>query len=185
MVNMNQFRRGMVIEIEGRIWRILEFQHVKPGKGGAFMRTKLKNLDTGAVQDRTFREKEDYPEVVLESREMELLYHDAEGYHFMDQETYEQITLSADDLGDAVKYLRDHDTIQVSTHQGRPVGVELPASVTLRVEYTEPAVKGDTATGATKPARLETGLEVKVPLFIEEGEQVRVDTRTGEFLGRA
>ena len=185
MVNMNQFTRGMCLSIDGKNWKIVEFQHVNPGNWRAFVRTKLKDLSSGNVVERTFRDRDDFPEISLDARDMELLYHDADGWHFMDQENYEQVTLSTEDLGEFAEYIKDHDKVKVLILGGKPMGVELPAAVTLKVVYTEPAVKGDTATGASKDAKLETGLVVKVPLFVKEGETIKVDTRTGDFLGRA
>jgi elongation factor P len=182
---MNQFRRGMCLKINGKLTRIVEFQHVNPGNWRSFTRTKLKDLSTGRVTEESFRENDQFEEARLDSAEMQLLYSDVNGYHFMNQETYDQVTLSADDLGEAAKYLKNNDNINVDFYNGKAVGVELPASVTLKVVEAPPGVKGNTAQGATKLVKLETGLEVNVPLFIVEGEMIRVDTRTGACLGRA
>jgi elongation factor P len=185
MIDMSQFRRGMCLKINGKLMRIVEFQHVNPGNWRSFTRTKLKDLATGRVTEESFRENDQFEEARLEGAEMQLLYSDVNGYHFMNQETYDQVTLSKDDLGDAVQYLKDNDNINVDFYNGKAVGVELPASVTLKVIEAPPGVKGNTAQGATKLVKLETGLEVNVPLFIVEGENVRIDTRTGQCLGRA
>lgn len=182
---MNEFRRGMCLNIDGKLWKIVEFQHVNPGNWRAFVRTKMRDLATGNVVERTYRENDKFEEARLDNAEMQLLYSDANGYHFMNQETYDQVTLSAEDLGDAVNYIKDNDTIRVEFYNSKPIGVELPSAVTLKVVEAPPCVKGNTATGATKQVKLETGLVVAAPLFISAGESVRVDTRTGAFLGRA
>ncbi|RMH54045.1 MAG: elongation factor P [Candidatus Hydrogenedentota bacterium] len=185
MITMNEIKKGLCLRVDGRLVRVVDFQHVKPGKGAAFVRTKIKEIESGRVLEKTFRDSDRIEEIQLEGRQMQLLYSDDAGYHFMDESTYEQITLSADDLGDAVSYLKENDVIRVDFYENRAVGIDLPAAVELTVSKTEPAVRGNTATAATKPATLETGLTVQVPLFIAEGEKVKVDTRTGEFLGRA
>ncbi len=185
MINMNQFRRGMCLKMDGKLMKITEFQHVNPGNWRAFVRTKLKDLASGNTVERTFRENDTFEEARLESAEMQLMYSDVTGFHFMNQETYDQVTLSPDDLGDAVNYLKDNDIIRVEFYNQAPIGVELPSSVALKVVEAPPAIKGNTATGATKPVKLQTGLMVNAPLFIVEGEMVKIDTRTGEFLGRA
>lgn len=185
MINMSQFRRGMCLKISGKLMKIVEFQHVNPGNWRSFTRTKLKDLATGRVTEESFRENDQFEEARLEGAEMQLMYADVNGYHFMNQESYDQVTLSKEDLGDAILYLKDNDIIRVETYNGKPVGIELPAAVTLKVVEAPPAVKGNTAQGATKLVKLETGLEVHVPLFITEGEIVKVDTRTGNFLSRA
>ena len=181
---MNELKRGMCIKLDGKLVRIVEFQHVKPGKGAAFTRTKIKHVSTGRVVEKTFRASDNIEQVNLQTKDMQLLYSDPDGYHFMDQESFEQITLDAATLGDAVNYLKDEDTIKVETQEGKPIGVELPSAVVLQVTEAPPAVKGNTATGATKTAVLETGFNVQVPLFIEQGEKVKIDTRSGAFLSR-
>ncbi|MBL4888639.1 MAG: elongation factor P [Candidatus Lindowbacteria bacterium] len=184
MLKMNELKRGMCIKLDGKLVRIVEFQHVKPGKGAAFTRTKIKHVSTGRVVEKTFRASDNIEQVNLQTKDMQLLYSDPDGYHFMDQESFEQITLDAATLGDAVNYLKDEDTIKVETQEGKPIGVELPSAVVLQVTEAPPAVKGNTATGATKTAVLETGFNVQVPLFIEQGEKVKIDTRSGAFLSR-
>lgn len=185
MINMSQFRRGMCLKINGKLLRIVEFQHVNPGNWRSFTRTKLKDLATGRVTEESYRENDQFEEARLEGSEMQLMYSDVNGYHFMNQETYDQVTLQKDDLGDAVNYLKDNDIIHVDMYNGKAVGVELPAAVALQVVEAPPAVKGNTAQGATKLVKLQTGLEVNVPLFIAEGEIIKIDTRTGNFLSRA
>jgi elongation factor P len=185
MIGMNEFRRGMCLLMDGKLMKIVESQHVNPGNWRAFVRTRLKDLATGNVVERTYRDNDRFEEARLEGAEMQLLYADVNGWHFMNQETYDQVTLSADDLGDAVNYLKENDIIKVDFYKEKAVGVTLPSSVALKVVEAPPATKGNTATGATKLVKLETGLTVNVPLFIAEGEMVKVDTRTGEFLSRA
>lgn len=184
MVSMNEFRRGMCLNMDGKLMKIVEFQHVNPGNWRAFVRTKLKDLATGNVIERTYRENDKFVEAQLTGAEMQLLYKDVNGYHFMNQETYDQVTLSEEDLGEATQFLKDNDIIKVEFHKDKAVGIDLPSAVSLKVVETEPATKGNTAQGATKIAKLETGLVVHVPLFITEGDSLRVDTRTGEFLSR-
>ncbi len=185
MANTTDFRNGFTMLLDGELFQISEFQHVKPGKGGAFVRTKLKNVQTGAVLERTFRSGDKVEEVRLEKREMQYLYQDGDQYHFMDLETYEQITIGAGTVGTATTLLKENETVYVLTALGKPIGVDLPNFVQLRVTRTEPGMKGDTATGAVKPATLETGHQVQVPLFINEGDLLKVDTRTGEYVERA
>ncbi|PIU48536.1 MAG: elongation factor P [Candidatus Hydrogenedentes bacterium CG07_land_8_20_14_0_80_42_17] len=185
MITMNQFRKGMCLKIDGKLMKIVEFQHVNPGNWRAFVRTKLKDLSTGNVVERTYRENDQFEEAMLETAEMQLLYSDVNGYNFMNQATYEQVTLSKEDLGNAVNYLKENDVIKVEFSEGKALGAELPASVALKVIEAPPATKGNTATGATKPVKLETGLIVNAPLFIIQGEMVKIDTRTGAFLSRA
>ena len=185
VVSTNQFRNGMHIELDGQTWRIVEFQHVKPGKGGAFVRTKLKNLRTGSVVDKTFRADEKVPLAVIDKREMQYLYREGSSYVFMDSDSYEQLPVDAGELGQAVRYLKEGDTAVLPTYQDRVIGIELPAAVELTVTETEPGVQGDRVSGARKPATLETGLVVQVPLFVEPGGRIKVDTRTGEYLARA
>ena len=185
MYSTAEFRRGLKIEIDGKPYTIVEFQHVKPGKGGAFVRTKLKNLETGQVLEQTFRSgaKVDIPD--LEENNVQYLYQDGDSYVFMDNDTYDQLFIAEEYLGDAVDYLKPNIDVKVVFFNGKPIGVELPITVELEVTDTEPGLKGDTATGATKNATLETGLVVQVPLFIEQGEVLKIDTRTGEYLERA
>ncbi|HHV92922.1 MAG TPA: elongation factor P [Firmicutes bacterium] len=185
MISVNDLRTGLTLEIDGEVWSVVEFLHVKPGKGAAFVRTKLKNLKTGAVMERTFRAGERVARARIETKEMQYLYNSGDEYHFMDTETYEQITLPASALEGAVQYLKENMVIGIQFYEGQPIGVDLPTAVELVVVHTEPGFKGDTATGGTKPATLETGLVVQVPLFIEEGDVLKIDTRTGEYLSRA
>ena len=185
MISVNDLRTGLTIVVEGDIYSVVEFLHVKPGKGAAFVRTKLKNVKTGAVVERTFRAGEKVEQAHIETSEMQYLYQSGNTYVFMNTETYEQLELSAAVLGDAAKYLKENMEILVQFYQGAPIGVILPTAVELKVVRTEPGFKGDTATGGSKPAELETGLVVQGPLFIDEGEIVKVDTRTGEYISRA
>jgi len=184
MVSAGEFRNGLTIEVEGNIYTVVEFQHVKPGKGAAFVRTKLKNLKTGAVTERTFRPTEKMPKAHIERKDMEYLYSDGELYYFMDTETYEQIGLNKEQLGDALKFVKENNTVKILSHQGVVFGVEPPLFVELEISHTEPGFKGDTSTGATKPATVETGATVNVPLFVEIGDVIKIDTRTGEYLSR-
>jgi elongation factor P len=184
MVTTNDLKNGMTLNIDGNLMNVVDFQHVKPGKGGAFVRTKLKNVRTGRVLDRTFRADEPVEVAHLEKRQMQLLYRDDSGFHFMDTETYDQLDVDADAIGDAASYLLEGATPYVTTYEGVAIGLELPASVELAVTETEPGVKGDRVSGATKPATLETGASVQVPLFVEVGDRVKVDTRTGAYLTR-
>ncbi|UCF29990.1 MAG: elongation factor P [bacterium] len=184
MIATNQFRRGLKVELDGEPYAIVEFQHVKPGKGGAFVRTKLKSLVSGNVIDRTFRSGEKVKRPDFEEKEMQYLYGDENGYHFMDLVSYEQIQVSPDDLGDSIGFLQEQVNVSVQLYNGKPIGVELPIFVELKVVKSEPGVKGDTASGATKPAELETGAVIQVPLFVEEGEVVKIDTRTGDYVER-
>lgn len=185
MIPTSQFRNGLKVEIDGEPFVIVEFQHVKPGKGGAFVRTRLKSLKSGLVQDRTFRSGEKLQRPDLEERKMQYLYQDDGQWHFMDTATYEQIFLTAGQLGDEKNYLQENVVISALFHKGQPIGVQLPIFVDLTITKTDPGFRGDTATGATKPATLETGFVVQVPLFLNEGERVRIDTRTGEYNERA
>lgn len=179
-----QFRKGLKIEMSGEPFIIVDFQHVKPGKGGAFVRTKIKSLISGNVLDKTFRsgEKVDVPD--LEEKKMSFLYRDDGGYCFMDTETYEQMILTPDHIGEAIGYLKENIVVEILLHNGVPIGIELPMFLELTVAETEPGMKGNTVSGATKPAKLETGVTIQVPLFIGEGEVVKVDTRTGEYIER-
>jgi elongation factor P len=185
MISTNDLHNGITLELDGEVYTVVEFQHVKPGKGSAFVRTKLKNIRTGAVIDRTFNAGEKVPRAQLDEREVQYLYANGDEYTFMDTETYDQYTVSARDLGDALHFLIENMTLSLLFHEGRVIGVELPNSVVLTVVETDPGLKGDTAQGGTKPARLETGYVVKVPLFVNTGDRVVVDTRTGEYLSRA
>lgn len=185
MISSNDFRTGVTIELEGGVWQVVDFQHVKPGKGAAFVRTKLKNVKTGAVVERTFNAGEKVPRAHIDRREMQFLYESDGSFNFMDNETYEQIGLTSDQLGDAKRFLKENMSIGVLFFQGIVIGIDLPYSVELAVVETDPGIRGDTATGGTKPAKLETGYVVRVPLFINIGDVLRVDTRTGEYLERA
>jgi elongation factor P len=184
-VSTNDLKNGMALNLPEGLMTVVEFQHVKPGKGGAFVRTKLKNFRTGAVLERTFRADEKVPLAVIDKREMQYLYRESSDYVFMDNESYDQLHVSASDLGSAVNYLKEGDTVVLPVYDDTVVGVELPAAVELAIAETEPGVQGDRVSGARKPATLETGLVVQVPLFIEAGERIKVDTRTGEYLARA
>jgi elongation factor P len=184
-VSTNQFRNGMHVEHDGVIWRIVEFQHVKPGKGGAFVRTKLKALDTGAVVDKTFRAGEKFARVHTEVKTVQYMYDDGSEAHFMDEATYEQFGLPHAEVADTLAYLPPSSSVQMLTVDGRPAGLQLPASVELKVAQTEPAVRGDTVTNVTKPATLETGAVVQVPLFVGSGERIKVDPREGRYISRA
>lgn len=183
-VSTNDLKTGMTLSLEGDLWTVLDFQHVKPGKGQAFVRTKLRNVRSGAVLDRTFKADEKVGLAILERREMQFLYRDGGALVFMDQETYEQHHVPLEVVGDAAKYLVEGATAVLPIHEGTAIGVELPAAVVLAVARTDPGVKGDRVSGAMKPAELETGITVQVPLFVEEGDRVKVDTRTGEYLTR-
>jgi elongation factor P len=183
-VSTNDLKNGMALNLPEGLMTVIEFQHVKPGKGGAFVRTKLRNYRTGAVLERTYRADEKLTLAIIDKKEMQYLYKDSDGYTFMDNESYEQIGVEAAALGDATKYLKEGDSVILPTYQGQVVGVELPASVELTVAQTDPGVQGDRVSGAKKPATLETGAVVQVPLFVETGDRVKVDTRTGEYLTR-
>lgn len=184
MISTNDARPGMALDLPEGLFAVLEYQHVKPGKGKAFVRMKLKNLDTGAVIDRTFRAGENVQQAVIDRREHQFLYRDDLGYHFMDLETYAQIALPEEAVGDAAGYLADGLVVILPMYQGTPISVELPASVELEVVEAEPGVKGDRVSGATKPVTVSTGLVVQVPLFVEAGDIIKVDTRTGEYITR-
>jgi elongation factor P len=185
VVGTNQFRNGMHIELDGGVWRIVEFQHVKPGKGGAFVRTRVKNLDTGAVVDRTFRAGEKFQRVHTEVKNMQYLYESGDDVVFMDSETYEQTALARESVADAIDFMEPSSSVQMLTVDGRPAGVQLPASVELTVAETEPGVRGDTVSNVTKPAKLETGATVQVPLFVNSGDRIKVDPREGRYISRA
>jgi len=184
-VSSNDLKNGMALNLPEGLMTVVEFQHVKPGKGGAFVRTKLKNYRTGAVIDKTFRADEKLGLAVIDKREMQYLYREGEAIVFMDNSSYEQESVSLAALGESLNYMKEGDTVILPTYNGEVVGVELPAAVTLTITETEPGVQGDRVSGARKPATLETGLVVQVPLFVEAGEVVKVDTRTGEYLSRA
>jgi len=185
MISAGEFRNGITFEFEGNVFQIVEFQHVKPGKGAAFVRTKLKNVINGGVVEKTFRPTDKMPKAHIERKDMEYLYSDGDLFYFMDQETYEQLPLNQEQLGDALKFVKENMLVKILSYKGNVFGVEPPNFVELVVSQTEPGVKGDTATGATKPATLETGATIYVPLFINEGDMIRVDTRSGEYMERA
>ena len=185
MISAGDFRNGVTFEMAGQVVSIIEFQHVKPGKGAAFVRTKIKNVITGAVVEKTFNPNDKYPTAYIEKRDMEYSYSDGDLYYFMDTETWEQIPIGKSVLGDNFKFVKENMVCRILSYKGNVFGVEPPNFVDLKVTETEPGFKGDTATNATKSATVETGAEVKVPLFIEEGEVIQIDTRTGEYLGRA
>ncbi len=185
MIQAGDIRNGVTVEYENNIYTVIEFQHVKPGKGAAFVRTKLKNLKSGSVIEKTFRPSEKLGKAHIERSDMQYLYSDGELFHFMNQETYDQIALNADDLGDSLKFVKENDVVKMLSHDGRVFGVEPPITVELEITHTEPGIKGDTTTGATKPAEVETGATVLVPLFVNMGDKIKIDTRTGEYLSRA
>ncbi len=185
MISAGEFKNGLTFDMDGEVMQIVEFQHVKPGKGAAFVRTKIRNVVTGAVTERTFNPTEKFPPAFVERREMEYLYNDENLYYFMDSETYEQEAIDGKNLDDSFKFVKENMVVKVLSYKGNVFGVEAPNFVTLQVTKTDPGFKGNTATNATKPATLETGAEIKVPLFIDEGEMINVDTRTGEYMSRA
>lgn len=184
MITAGEFRKGVTVEIDGQVWSIADFLHVKPGKGAAFVRTKLKNVMTGAVLERTFNPTDKYPKAHIETAKMQYLYNDGTLYTFMDLETYEQVELNHDQVEDAIDFIIENMEVTVRFYKGQAFSVEAPNFVELVVAQTEPGFKGDTATGGTKPAVLETGYKINVPLFVNEGEKIRVDTRTGEYMSR-
>ncbi len=183
MVTAGDFRNGVTIEYEGNVFQIIEFQHVKPGKGAAFVRTKLKNIKTGGVIEKSFRPTEKFENAMIERKDMQYLYAD-DLYHFMDTETYDQIDLSADQIGDALKFVKENEMVKIMSHNGEVFAVEPPLFVELEITECEPGLKGDTATGATKPCTVETGAKIMVPLFVNQGDRIKIDTRTGEYLSR-
>lgn len=185
MVTAGDFRNGVTFEMDGNVYSIIEFQHVKPGKGAAFVRTKIRNVISGVVTEKTFNPNDKYPTAFIERKDMEYLYNDGDLYYFMDSETYEQLPISPNVLGDNFRFVKENMVCKVLSYKGNVFGIEPPNFVELQVTETEPGVKGDTATNVTKPATLETGAEIKVPIFINEGEMIRVDTRTGEYMERA
>ncbi len=184
MVVAGDFKNGVTFDMDGDVLQVVEFQHVKPGKGAAFVRTKLKNVITGAVTERTFSPTDKFPEAYIERKEMQYLYNDGELYYFMDNETYDQLPLNGDKLGDNFKFVKENMPCRIISYKGNVFAVEPPMFVELEVTETEPGFKGDTATGASKSATLETGAEIKVPLFIEIGDVLKIDTRTGEYIER-
>jgi elongation factor P len=183
-VSTNDLKNGMTLELDGVLFQVVEFQHVKPGKGGAFVRTKLRNAKTGAVIERTFNAGVKVGLAIVERKEMQYLYRDGDAFTFMDMDSYEQIPVAAEVVGKGASWLSEGATAEVAMHQGTPISVDLPASVALAITRTQPAVKGDTKTNAMKPATLETGAEIQVPMFVAEGERVKVDTRSGEYIER-
>lgn len=185
MVTAGDFRNGITFEMDGNVYQIVEFQHVKPGKGAAFVRTKIRNAITGSVVERTFNPSDKFPSAFIDRKDMEYLYNDGNLYYFMDSETYENIPVGGDILPDSFKFVKENVVCKVLSYKGSVFGVEPPNFVELVITHTEPGFKGDTAQGGTKPATLETGAEIKVPLFINEGEKIRVDTRTNEYMERA
>lgn len=184
MLSAGDFRNGMTIELENNIFQIIEFQHVKPGKGAAFVRTKLKNIKNGGVVEKTFRPTEKFPQARIDRKDMQYLYNDGDLYNFMDMETYEQIALDSNAIGDTLKFVKENEIVKICSHNGNVFAVEPPLFVELTITETEPGVKGDTATGATKPAVVETGATVYVPLFVNQDDVIKIDTRTGEYLSR-
>ena len=185
MITAGDFRNGVTFEMDGKVYQIIEFQHVKPGKGAAFVRTKIRNVIEGSVIERTFNPTEKFPTAFVERKDMEYSYSDGDLYYFMDQETYELVPINESELDDNFKFVKENMICKVLSYKGKVFGVEPPTFVELQVTETEPGVKGDTATNATKPATLETGAEIRVPLFINEGDMIRIDTRTGEYMERA
>ena len=184
MISAGDFKNGITLEIDGNVMQILEFQHVKPGKGAAFVRTKLKNIINGGVVEKTFRPTEKFPQARIDRVEMQYLYSDGDLFHFMNMESYEQIALNDEVIGDALKFVKENETVKVCSYNGNVFTVEPPLFVELEVTDTEPGFKGDTAQGATKPATVETGAIVYVPLFVETGDKLKIDTRTGDYLAR-
>ena len=184
MISAGDFRNGVTLEIDGQVVQIIEFQHVKPGKGAAFVRTKLKNVISGGVVEKTFRPTEKFPAARIDRVDMQYLYSDGDLYHFMNVDTYDQIALNAETIGDALKFVKENEMVKVCSYNGNVFSVEPPLFVELEVTETEPGFKGDTATGATKPATVETGAVIAVPLFVNQGDKMKIDTRTGEYLSR-
>ena len=184
MISAGDFRNGVTIEVDGNIFQMIEFQHVKPGKGAAFVRTKLKNIINGGVVEKTFRPTEKFPQARIDRKDMQYLYADGDLFTFMDTETYDQISLNKDTVGDALKFVKENEVCKVCSHNGSVFAVEPPLFVELEITDTEPGFKGDTATGASKPATVETGALVYVPLFVNQGDKIKIDTRTGEYLSR-
>ena len=184
MISAGDFRNGLTIEVDNNVLQIVEFQHVKPGKGAAFVRTKLKNIKSGGVVERTFRPTEKFPQARIDRKDMQYLYADGDLFYFMDTETYDQVALNEETVGDALKFVKENEMCKICAHNGSVFSVEPPLFVELDITDTEPGFKGDTATGATKPATVETGAVVYVPLFVDMGDKIKIDTRTGEYLSR-
>ncbi len=184
MVSAGDFRNGITVEMDGNVFQIIEFQHVKPGKGAAFVRTKLKNIINGGVVEKSFRPTEKFPQARIDRKDMQYLYSDGDLFNFMDTETYDQIALNAETVGDTLKFVKENEMVKICSYNGNVFAIEPPLFVELEITDTEPGFKGDTATGATKPAIVETGAKVMVPLFVENGEKIKIDTRTGEYLSR-
>ena len=185
MISAGDFRNGITIEYDNNVYQIIEFQHVKPGKGAAFVRTKLKNIKSGGVVEKTFRPTEKCPQARIDRKDMQYLYEDGDLYYFMDTETYDQVALNSETVGDALKFVKENEMCKICSHNGSVFSVEPPLFVELEITETEPGFKGDTATNVTKPAIVETGAEIKVPLFINPGDKIKIDTRTGEYIERA
>lgn len=185
MISSNDLRNGVTVVVDGQLWTVIEFLHVKPGKGSAFVRTRMKNVKTGTTLERTFRAGEKLERATVDNRQMQMLYNDDDGYHFMDQENFENVTLQRDLIGGPADFLKDGMAVDVQFHDGVPIGIDLPAHVELRIVETDPGFRGDTATNTTKPAKLETGATVNVPLFVESGDIIRIDTRDRRYIGRA
>jgi elongation factor P len=184
MISAGDFRNGITIEIDNNIFQIIEFQHVKPGKGAAFVRTKIRNIRNGGVVEKTFRPTEKFPQARIDRNDMQYLYSDGDLFNFMDTTTFEQIALNEDEIGDALKFVKENEMVKICSHNGNVFAVEPPLFVELEITDTEPGVKGDTAQGATKPAVVETGATVYVPLFVNQGDKIKIDTRTGDYLSR-
>lgn len=185
MISVNELKNGLTIQVDGGLWRVVEFQHVKPGKGGAFVRTKLKNLRTGAVQEKTFRATEKVAKAQIDSKQMQYLYQDGSNYVFMDTSTYEQLALPGEEIKDELNYLKENMVVSVIMHDSETLGVELPNTVDLTVTETEPGIRGDTSSGGSKPATMETGLVVQVPFFINKGDVLTINTTDGSYISRA
>ncbi|WP_425448608.1 elongation factor P [Dethiothermospora halolimnae] len=184
MITAGDFRKGLTFEMDGELYQVLDFQHVKPGKGAAFVRTKVKNVMTGAIKESAFNPNDKFPKAFIETKEMQYLYNDGQLYYFMDNETFEQLPLNYEQVEEAIKYIKENETATIRFYKGKPFEVQAPNFVELVVTQTEPGVKGDTATGATKPATVETGATVQVPLFVNIDDKIKIDTRTGEYLSR-
>ena len=185
MVSAGDFRNGITIEYEGGVWQIVEFQHVKPGKGAAFVRTKMKNIINGGVVETSFRPTDRFENAIIDRKDMQYLYNDGDFYYFMDNETFEQVALNNEQIGDTLKFVKENEVCKLCSYKGNVFSVEPPLFVELEITDTEPGFKGNTATGATKPAIVETGAQIAVPLFVNQGDRVRIDTRTGEYMSRA
>lgn len=185
VISASDFRNGLTIEFENSVYTVVEFQHVKPGKGAAFVRVKMKDVIKGGVIERTFNPTEKVDKATIDRKDMQYLYNDGDLFYFMDNETYEQIGLNKDELGDSLRFVKENEVVKILSHNGSVFGIEPPLFVELEVTHTEPGLRGDTATNVTKPAILETGAEIKIPLFINIGDKIKIDTRTGEYLGRA